>query len=58
MVRRMLWIVVTLGFVLLSPPAKATSGEDAKQFLGTWRLVSIESALTWCDTTSSPLRTG
>jgi Lipocalin-like domain len=44
MVRRMLWIVVTLGFVLFPPPAKATSAEDAKQFVGTWRLVSIESA--------------
>jgi len=38
--RRLLWLVVALGFGF-SPPAE--NGEDAKRFVGTWRLVSIES---------------
>ena len=38
--RRMLWLVVALGFGFSPPTA---NGEDAKRFVGTWRLVSIES---------------
>jgi len=39
--RRLLWLVVAFGFGF-SPPAE--NGEDAKRFVGTWRLVSVESA--------------
>jgi hypothetical protein len=38
--RRLLWLVVAIGFGF-SPLAE--NGEDAKRFVGTWRLVSIES---------------
>lgn len=38
--RRLLWLAVVFGFGF-SPP---TPGDDAKGFVGTWRLVSIESA--------------
>jgi hypothetical protein len=38
--RKLLLLVVTLGFGF-SPPTE--SGDDAKRFVGTWKLVSIES---------------
>lgn len=47
--RRLLWFVAALGFGF-SPPAE--NGEDAKRFVGTWKLVSIEAA------ESSALREG
>ncbi len=47
--RRLLWFVVALGFGF-SPAAE--NGEDAKRFVGTWKLVSFESA------ESNPLRDG
>ncbi len=39
--RRLLWLAVALGFGF---PPPAENGEDAKRFVGTWKLVSIESA--------------
>lgn len=38
--RRLLWLVAAIGFGF-SPTAE--SGDDAKRFVGTWKLVSIES---------------
>lgn len=38
--RRLLWFAIALGFGF-SPPTG--TGEDSKRFVGTWRLVSIES---------------
>lgn len=39
--RSLLWLVVALGFGFYSP---TENGEDAKRFVGTWKLVSIEAA--------------
>jgi hypothetical protein len=47
--RRLLWLVAALGFGF-SPPTE--NGEDAKRFVGTWKLVSIEAA------EPNPLRDG
>jgi hypothetical protein len=41
MMRKLLWLLVVIGFGF-SP--KAEEGADAKRFVGTWKLVSIESA--------------
>jgi Lipocalin-like domain len=50
--QRLLGLTVVLGFGLAPP---ATKGEDAKRFVGTWRLVSIESATGGASSGSHPI---